>query len=60
MTTVYRAEVVGGSEAVDGEEIGEIGWFSPARLRDPDVDLDRLGRYVLAEIGLLPTPPGQD
>ncbi|MGB5757352.1 MAG: NUDIX domain-containing protein [Acidimicrobiales bacterium] len=59
VTTVYRAEVVGGSEAVDGEEIGEIGWFSPAWWCDPDVDLDRLGRYVLAEIGLLPTLPGR-
>ncbi|MFI5928296.1 NUDIX domain-containing protein [Micromonospora sp. NPDC051543] len=51
VTAVYEAAIVDGTPAPDQEEICELGWFAPARLRS--ADLNRFTRALLGATGHL-------
>ncbi|WP_433119297.1 NUDIX domain-containing protein [Micromonospora sp. CA-246542] len=51
VTAVYEAVIVDGTPAPDQEEICELGWFNPARLRS--VGLNRFTRALLGATGHL-------
>ncbi|MEV1111628.1 NUDIX domain-containing protein [Micromonospora sp. NPDC049751] len=51
VTAVYEAVIVDGTPAPDQEEICELDWFTPARLRS--VGLNRFTRALLGATGHL-------
>ncbi|MFI1989029.1 NUDIX domain-containing protein [Actinoplanes sp. NPDC020271] len=51
VTSIYRAEMIGGTPAPDEEEISELGWFTPAELSG--IELNRFGRALLRATGYL-------
>ncbi|WP_203829867.1 NUDIX domain-containing protein [Actinoplanes palleronii] len=51
VTTVYQADVAGGTPTPDQEEISELGWFTPAQLAG--LDLNRFARALLQATGHL-------
>jgi ADP-ribose pyrophosphatase YjhB (NUDIX family) len=58
VTSVYRAEVVGEEPAPDGDEVGEIGWFSRDQL--PQIGLGVFARALLIAVGYLTRSAGAD
>jgi ADP-ribose pyrophosphatase YjhB (NUDIX family) len=49
VTIVYEARVAGGVERIDGDEIAELEWFAPARLRA--IDLGTIAQATFEELG---------
>jgi len=43
---VYQAEITDGSPAADGDEIGQVAWFTAAEL--PGLELNRFTRALLS------------
>ena len=53
VTTVFDASVTSGAPRPDGDEILDVGWFTPSDLGD--LDLHPVGASVLQGCGVLPT-----
>jgi 8-oxo-dGTP pyrophosphatase MutT (NUDIX family) len=51
VTSVYEAEIVTGTPAADGDELGDVAWFTREEL--PALELSPFARAVLTETGYL-------
>jgi 8-oxo-dGTP pyrophosphatase MutT (NUDIX family) len=58
VTTVFDAQVTSGTPHPDGDEILDIGWFTPSDLAN--LDLHPVGTSVLQGAGVLPTSTQTD
>jgi ADP-ribose pyrophosphatase YjhB (NUDIX family) len=55
VSPVFDARVLAGELRPDGEEISQVGWFSPAEI-EREIELNDFTRALLRDTGVMPGP----
>jgi ADP-ribose pyrophosphatase YjhB (NUDIX family) len=55
VSPVFDARVLAGEPRPDGEEVAQVGWFSPAEI-ERELELNDFTRALLRDAGIIPGP----